>query len=286
VRVHPLLVAAPLLAASALAGAASDALRRAPRAPPGAASLLGGFSAIAVQALWLRASQAVSEFREDDAQVAFAAITELEPQLVSGGDFVARSIGFDLAEGHRDPAVRWSFGREGWRVLCRTVARNPDVARAYAARGRYELLRLAQDPAMRAGFERDVDPVGPMEHARRDYEEALRLRPQWREPWDGVAISSSVLAAERYERGDVDGAAKLWRRAREAFRRLVGMLAREVAPELVQDRDLMADHAEAAAALVELCAAPAAERAARLEALRGRFDDAWLPKQPSATRGR
>src|SRR5204863_3582607 len=134
-----LVLAGALLVLGAFAGRASDARRVPPRAPPGAASLLGGFSALAVQVLWQRADQAVTEHREDDAEVAFAAIEELEPQLVSGGDFIARSLGFDLAAGHKDPAVRWSFAREGRRVLDRTVEMNPGDARAYAARGRYAL---------------------------------------------------------------------------------------------------------------------------------------------------
>ena len=40
--------------------------------------------------------------------------------------------GFNLAAGHKDPRVRWSLGREGWRVLQRIVERNPR-AKANAA---------------------------------------------------------------------------------------------------------------------------------------------------------
>src|SRR6185295_3332967 len=112
-KIPAVLLAVPLLAVAAVAGRESDARCATPRTPPGAASLLGGFTALAVQVLWMRADQAVAEFREDDAQLAFAAINELEPQLVTSGDFIARALGYDLAEDHKDPAVRWALGREG-----------------------------------------------------------------------------------------------------------------------------------------------------------------------------
>src|SRR6185436_7919155 len=100
------------------------------------------FTALAVQVLWMRADQAVAEFREDDAVVAFATINEMEPNLISSSDFIARSLGYDLADGHKEPAVRWALVREGWRVLVRTVERNPGEARAWSARGRYALIRF------------------------------------------------------------------------------------------------------------------------------------------------
>lgn len=280
-RVPPLLLAVPLLALAAVAGRASDEARATPRTAPGVASLLGGFSAIAVQVLWLRADQAVSDFREDDAQIAFAAIHELEPQLVSCGDYIARSLGYDLAEDHKEPAVRWALAREGWRVLCSTVERNPGDARAWSARGRYALLRLSTDPAMRAGYVKEYDPKGPLPRALADFEEAARLRPKWREPWDGVGIASMGRAAEEFGRGDFAAAAAHYRRAREAFRRVVGMLASEIDPALVGSREMTADSAALAAALAEVCDAPAESRAGRLEELRGKFEGAKLPELPT-----
>ncbi len=279
-RAPSVLLALPLLAVAAVAGRASDASRATPRAAPGAASLLGGFTAIAVQVLWLRADQAVTEFREDDAQLAFAAISELEPQLVSGGDAVARWLGYNLAEDHKEPAVRWALGREGWRVLCRTVELNPGVARAFEARAMYALNRLARDPPMRAGFVKDVDPAGPLEHARRDFEEALRLRPQWREPWDGVGIASIGCAGDAFERGDFADAATLFRRAHDAFHHVVGLLAKEIDPAIVGNREAVADNAALASALVDVCAAPPEARAARLADVKSRFGAAGIPELP------
>jgi len=274
------LLVVPLLAAAAFAGRESDALRATPRAAPGAASLLGGFTAVAVQVLWFRADRAVAESREDDAQIAFAAINELEPQLVSSGDLIARYLGFNLAEGHSDPAVRWSLGREGWRTLCRTVELNPGDARASAARGRYALLRLSTDPPMRDGFLRDVDAAGPLESARRDYEEALRLRPTWLEPWHGTALASMGRGTEHLAAGRFDDAAACFRRAGETFRHVVGMWRQSGDPALAGSIATSTDSADLADSLAEICSAAPADRQRRYEDLRRQLPGARLPDLP------
>jgi tetratricopeptide (TPR) repeat protein len=279
-KLPAVLLVVPLLAGAAFAGRASDAMRAAPRAAPGAASLLGGFTAIAVQVLWLRADKAVTESREDDALLAFAAINELEPQLVSSGDLIARSLGFNLAEGHADSAVRWSLGREGWRALVRTVALNPGDARALAARGRYALLRLSTDPPMHDGFVRDVDAAGPLESARRDYEEAVRLRPQWLEPWHGTALASMGRGVELVGAGKFDEAAGRLTRAADAFRHVADAWRAAGDASLAPSIETARDNAEVAGALAAVCSAPAADRTARYEELRGRFPDARLPDLP------
>lgn len=274
------LLVIPLLAAAAFAGHESDALRATPRAAPGAASLLGGFTAIAVQVLWLRADKAVAESREDDAQIAFAAINELEPQLVASGDLIARSLGFNLAEGHSDPAVRWSLGREGWRALCRTVAVNPGDARALAARGRYALLRLSTDPPMRDGYVREVDAAGPLESARRDFEEALRLRPKWLEPWHGAALASMGRGVEHIAAGRFGDAATCLLRAETTFHEVVRMWKDAGDPLLADSIATSGDSADLARTLAEICAAPPAERERRYEDLRRELPGARLPDLP------
>jgi tetratricopeptide (TPR) repeat protein len=279
-RLPSVLLVVPLLAAAALLGRESDDRRSTPRAAPGAASLLGGFTAIAVQVLWMRADQAVLDLREDDAQVAFAAISELEPQLVSSGDFIARALGFNLAEGHKDPAVRWSLAREGWRVLSRTVELNPGEARAFAARGRYALLRLNSDPAMKAGFARDVDAAGPLESARRDFEDAVRLRPQWIEPWHGAAIASLGRGVEHVAAGRFADAAACLRRADEAFRRVAERWTEDGDPRLAANIETAVGSGKLAGALAEICALPAEERAAQYEEFRRLVPEARLPDLP------
>ena len=274
------LLALPLLLASAAAGRASDSLRATPRAPPGAASLLGGFTALAVQVLWLRADAAVMEHREDDALLAFTAITELEPQLVSSNQFVARMLGFNLADGHADPAVRWALGHEGWRVLCRTVEHNPGEARAFAARGDYALRRLETDPPMRAGFVRDVDREGPLAHACADFDRAVALRPQWTEPWHGAAIASQRRGIELMTLGRFDEAAARLARSHEAFVRVAGAWRSDGAPALQPWIEIADENARFGEELARICAMPADARERAYEQLRRDASGANLPALP------
>lgn len=279
-RAAPLLLTAVLLAGSAALGRSSDERRAAPRAAPGAASLLGGFTAIAVQVLWMRADQAVFDHREDDALVAFAAINELEPQLVSAGQFIASAIGFTLAAGHEDPALRWAMGREGWRVLCRTVGHNPAEARAYGARARYALLRLSGDPPMRAGFVREIDKAGPLEAAIRDAEEALRLRPQWLEPRQLLALASMGRGREHLAAGEFAEAARRFGRAAEALLDVAATWRAAGGEELADSAATNEENAALARALVHVCGLPPGERAREYEDLRRTAGAAMLPDLP------
>ena len=133
---------------------------------------------------------------------------------------------------------------------------------------------------MTAGFVKEIDAKGPLDRARRDFEEAARLRPQWREPWDGVGIASMGCAGESFARGDFDGARALYVRAHDAFRKVVGMLANEIDPALVGNREMTAESAALATALAEVCAAPADARAAKLADVGRRFEGARLPSLP------
>jgi len=280
VKPGTVLLALPLLAGAAFAGRASDARRATPRAPAGAASLLGGFTAIAVQVLWLRADAAVMEGREDDALLAFTAITELEPQLISSNEYVARMFGFNIADGHADPAVRWSLGREGWRVLCRTVEHNPGEARAFAARGGYALRRLDGDPSMRAGFLREVDREGPLARACDDYDRAAELRPQWTEPWHGTAIASQRRGLELLMEGRYDEASARLARSRDAFDHVADVWRKDGDPALAPWIDLAEQNGRLAASLARICALPAADRARAYDELRREAAGANLPDLP------
>src|SRR5262245_57884588 len=257
-----------LLTAGAAAGMVSDALRATPRPVPGVESLLGGLSALAVQVLWMRADQAMMEHREEDAQLLLGTITELEPQLVGASDYVARIIGLNLAEGHADPAVRWALGREGWNVLTRCVKRNPGDARALACRGDYALLRIFRDPPMRQGFVKDVDAAGPLEAARRDFEEAVRLRPSWPWPWEGLGHASLHRGIEHLFARRFAESAKAARRAREAFDHVALVMSEEHDPDLAEEIALARESGEIASAIANVADAPEDRRRSMYDALR------------------
>ena len=78
-RVWAAVGAVVLLASGGALGALADDLRETPRTPPGPASLLGGFSALAVQVLTIRADAATD--RQDPAE----ALREFA-ELPSSGD--------------------------------------------------------------------------------------------------------------------------------------------------------------------------------------------------------
>lgn len=280
-RVPPVLVAFVLVVLGGVASSASDAARTTPRATPGAASLLGGFTAIAVQVLWLRADQAVMERREADAQIAFAAINELEPELISSSNFIATALGFNLADGHKDPAVRWALAKEGWRVLSRTIEKSPGEARAYEARGRYALLRLARDNAMRDGFLREVGADGPVERARLDLEEAVRLRQRWLGPWALLALASMQRAEEHFSAGRFPDAAIAFRRAQTCHIHVVDAWREMNESALQPNIEDSTDTAAFAGELAAIAELPPAERASRHEELRRNFPDARLPALPA-----
>ena len=69
-----------LLASGGALGAMADGMRETPRTPPGPASLLGGFSALAVQVLSIRADAAAARGDPAEALLQLDMILELEPQ--------------------------------------------------------------------------------------------------------------------------------------------------------------------------------------------------------------
>lgn len=193
-------VAAVLLAAAAGLGRLSDARRATPPPKVGAATVLGGFSALAAQVLWIRADRALLERREDDAILALRGVVELEPQLVSAAQHAADTIGWDLSRDRPD-AVRWAMAQEGLRILDDAVADNPASADALRERGRYALLRLAEDPALAAGFRRDRSADGPVAAARADLRAAAALAPRDLLTLDAWALAGLREGVERVAEG-------------------------------------------------------------------------------------
>lgn len=204
-----------LLAIGGALSAKAESLRATPRPPAGIAGFLGGFSAVAAQAVWLKADRAVLDRDEDRAVVLLRALVELEPQVVSAAKHASDTIGWNLLGGHTDPAVRWSLAHEAHRILSTSIERNPGSAEALHNRGRYVAFKIGGEEALDGRFAREIDARGTAVAARDDLEAALRLAPG-----DGTIAADLALVA-----GDIGLSAARsgrWDEAAAALRSAVG----------------------------------------------------------------
>jgi len=246
-----------LLGGGGLLGQQSDALRETPRPPPGAASLLGGLSSLAVHAAWLRADAAIARNDAAAALVQLDLIGRLEPQLVGGADLIADRIGGTLAGDEPDPARRYGLARAGLEVLDRAVEANPGLAPPLANRGWYHLLRIATNPDRARRFV-DDEKRTPHAAALDDFRAAIALAPDELDALDGGAIAAYYEAIGVLRRGDEGGAAALADEA--ATLHAIGLAlyrSRGVAPETKEYNE------RAARGLADVLSAPSAEREQR-----------------------
>ncbi len=183
-----------LLAGGAL-GAWSDGERATPRPRPGPAALLGGFSALAVQVLTIRADAAAERGDTAEALVQLDLVLELEPQLVRGADWIAHVIGVNMAALEPDPDAAFALSLEGLRAHDRCVDANPGNAKALTYRGEYVMLRFAtaRDRAERfaAAFR-----TTPYLVAIRDFRAALALAPDDVAALDGLGVAAMYAARD------------------------------------------------------------------------------------------
>ena len=203
-RLRALLIV-PLLLLGGWLGALSDEARATPRPPGGAASLLGGFSAVAVQVFWIRGDLALRDRRMDEALYYFGLIHRLEPQLIAASAYFADEIGLGMADLQPDPAARAALAMLGVRVLDRTVMDNVDDARAYITRGHFLLTKIALEEVKSVRFmeERGVSAFAA---SRNDFRRAVELNPNSIEAMNGFALASvkrgEELFAAAYAAGD------------------------------------------------------------------------------------
>lgn len=199
------LLAVPLLLVGGWLGALSDDLRTTPRPPAGVSRLLGGFSAIAVQVLWIRGDGALRVNRLDEALYYFSLIHRLEPQLVGATEYFANEITANLGDREPDPAARAHLTLLAVRMLDRTVRGNPDRAEAFVTRGSFLLARIGPFEERAAAFRADRG-TSVYAAARTDFRRALELAPTDRQSAFGYAVSSRMrgmeLFAEAAARGD------------------------------------------------------------------------------------
>jgi hypothetical protein len=201
----------------------------------GAGSALGGFSALAIQGLWIRADRALQAHREDEALLYLRAINDLAPHVVSAARYTAFEIGANLAEGRADFAVRWRLIREGLRTLDTAVAENPRSPDARANRALFLVIRVLRTPDTAAAYRRDVDAHGAERAARQDLEEAVRLDPEDPLHRSNLAPMFQVEAERDAQDGRLADAAAHFTAAADAYEELAALLERDDAAYFAQE---------------------------------------------------
>lgn len=149
-------------------------------APPdsGLALFAGAFKPFVADALWARMLAYYEADAYDDMLPVAQAILALDPHFEHAWWITASTIAIDLAAFEDDPAVRWSWRRQGFLVLRDGIARNRGSWYLWFQLGALAELTEADAPlAERFRLDRDVDPgaAGPLELARRAYAEAARV---------------------------------------------------------------------------------------------------------------
>jgi len=270
-----LLLALVLLLSGGWLGRVSDRMRAeagVPRPPPGPSSVLGGFSAVAIQILWIRADRALLANRLDECLHDFDLIHRLEPQLLDATAYFADEIGRNMADLQPDTDRRVALAMLGRRMYDRSVAANLSDHRAFVLRGRYTMTRIATDDAMKRHFF-ETTGTTPFEAAQNDFSDAYSLNPASIEAVDGFALSSYRRGLELLflgiRRGDDEAraaAARAFRAAEAAYGELLTLQeARGFEPEdLGEERGMRAGSRRFA----ETAEAPAADFPALYAALR------------------
>jgi tetratricopeptide (TPR) repeat protein len=205
-----------LLGAGGALGAWSDAFRETPRPPPGPASLLGGFSALAVQVLTIRADAAAARGDHAEALLQLDLILELEPQLVRGADWIAHEVGVNMAGEEPDAGAQFGLVVEGLRVHDRCVASNPGDPDAIIQRGNYVLRRFAARGDRAERFRLETGST-PYEAALVDFRAALEIEPDDLEILDGIGVAALYAGRDQLIAGDDEAAVTALREAENAF---------------------------------------------------------------------
>lgn len=277
-RLWYLVAAILLMGAGGALGAWSDSHRETPRPPPGPASLLGGFSALAVQVLTIRADTASSQGDHAEALLQLDMIQELEPQLIRGADWIAHEVGVNMAGEEPDSDAQWGLVVEGLRVHDRCIASNPGDVEAIIQRGNYVLRRFAAQGERATRF-RQSFARSPYEAALEDFRWALELQPDDLETLDGIGVAALYAGRDELIAGDIPASLTLLGEAEAAFSESL---------DRYQAEGLAVPSKEWALALtrelLEVLSGPEAERDARYR----EFYDAFggpdgLPGLPAST---
>jgi hypothetical protein len=180
---------------------------------------LGGFEPLAVDLLYLRATDLLNQQRLPEAVTSIRLVTELQPRVAEGWALLGTLLAWRISESSGDPEEEWRFARQGYRVILRGLEHNPDSYHLTFALAQLAWMRLAVDPELVPLVERDLG-LTPARIARKAFRRLLEVDPE-APPGPGIAGEAEtgrLLGLRLLERGEREEAKKALRASLGLFR--------------------------------------------------------------------
>ncbi|MCZ6602262.1 MAG: hypothetical protein O6952_04585 [Planctomycetota bacterium] len=160
-------------------------------------ALLGGFRAIAVDFLMLRAQREMEEGRYYELLTVYEAVTRLVPRLESGWLYAAGNLALNIPAEVDQPQLRWISIRQGILLCEKGKSRNPASWRLPALAAYIMLQKWSADPHLRSRLMADGE-LNPEGFKR---PERLALEKVWEAiSIDGHSMSADIIADQALER--------------------------------------------------------------------------------------
>lgn len=207
-RLRAALLFPALLLAAGLSGLWLDRVRDDAGIVPSPGRIpLGGFEPVAVDLLYLRATDLLDQQRLPEALTNIRLVTELQPRVAEGWAFLGTLLAWRNSESAGDPEEEWRYAREGIEVLRRGLEHNPDSPHLWFALASLAWSRVAADPALVPLAERDLGET-PARIAREAFRRLGEVDPE-APPYNsiaGQAETGRLLGLRLLETGDREGA--------------------------------------------------------------------------------
>lgn len=116
--------------------------------PPGEFAgtlLMGGFRAIAVNLLWMRATDLLQQREWHELMALYELISHLQPHFEEVWSFNAWNLAFNIPHYIDEPEGRWKWVREAFRFLDKGLLHNPRSAKLMFMKGWIFSVRIPQE---------------------------------------------------------------------------------------------------------------------------------------------
>ncbi|MCZ6688201.1 MAG: hypothetical protein O7H41_01155 [Planctomycetota bacterium] len=151
-------------------------------------ALLGGFRAIAVDFLMLRAQREMEEGRYYELLTVYEAVTRLVPRLESGWLYAAGNLALNIPAEVDQPELRWISIRQGILLCEKGKSRNPASWRLPALAAYIMLQKCSMDRHLRIRLMKDRE-LNPEEFSK---PERLALE----KVWEAISIAGHSMQAD------------------------------------------------------------------------------------------